>query len=333
MPVQPGLAEATAAKGREAAVTPRPARGRAASKASAGTQRAEPRAGPFMLHLHRHHRPRQPRRRRPYRNRRPTETAAEAAEAGRAAGGRGLGNRKGPGGHDPDAVRRANCGSAFAHSQLASGGFSCLQVLGRRAHRHDLGPGLTVVVVLSAPVVVDVRPPAKAKRVPCTVMVDPDTAVTLPTAKATVPAGRVTVVRGRVPAPGKVPPVRPPKPPPPNAPPPPPPKPRLQVPLVDEKIVTLVAFTAPAEPFEPVAVMHTPTFTSLRLAFRVAVIVVEAVRSTVVWPVSVFCTSRVLPVMLAMLPVAAGPNAGRPPAPRQPPPRPVGSGSGQWWSS
>src|SRR5208282_2338067 len=52
VPVQPGLAEATGAKGREAAVTPRPARGRAASKASAGTQRAEPRAGPFMLHLH-----------------------------------------------------------------------------------------------------------------------------------------------------------------------------------------------------------------------------------------------------------------------------------------
>jgi len=181
------------------------------------------------------------------------------------------------------------------------------------------GPGLTVVVVLSAPVVVDVRPPAKAKRVPCTVMVDPDTAVTLPTAKATVPAGRVTAVRGRVPAPGKVPPVRPPKPPPPNPAPPPPPKPRLQVPLVDEKMVRFVAFTAPAEPFEPVAVMHTPTFTSLRLAVRVAVMVVEAVRSTVVWPVAVFCTSTVLPVMLAILPVAAGVKADDPaPAPGPP---------------
>jgi hypothetical protein len=180
------------------------------------------------------------------------------------------------------------------------------------------GPGLTVVVVPSAPFVVEVRPPAKAKRVPCTVMVDPDTAVTLPLAKATVPVGRVTVVRGRLPAPGKVPPVRPPKPPPPNAP-PPPPKPRLQVPLVDEKIVTLVAFTAPAKPFEPVAVTHSPTVTSLRLAFRLAVMVVEAVRSTVVWPVSVFCTSRVLPVMLAILPVAAGPNAEAPPGEPAPP--------------
>src|SRR5579863_1104524 len=154
-------------------------------------------------------------------------------------------------------------------------------------------------------------------------MVDPDTAVTLPSAKATVPAGRVTAVRGRVPAPGKVPPVRPPKPPPPNAPPPPPPpKPRLQVPLVDEKMVTLVAFTAPAEPFEPVAVMHTPTFTSLRLAVRLAVIVVEAVRSTVVWPVAVFCTSRVLPVILAIFPVAAGLKAGEPATPPGPPAAP-----------
>jgi hypothetical protein len=86
----------------------------------------------------------------------------------------------------------------------------------------------------------------------------------------------------------------------------------LQVPLVDEKMVTLVAFTAPAEPFEPVAVMHTPTFTSLRLAVRVAVMVVEAVMSTVVWPVEVFCTSRVLPVILAILPVAAGAKEGVP---------------------
>jgi hypothetical protein len=94
----------------------------------------------------------------------------------------------------------------------------------------------------------------------------------------------------------------------------------LQVPPVDEKTVTLVAFTAPAEPFEPVAVMQTPTFTSLRLAFTVAVIAVDAVRSTVVWPVSVFCTSRVLPVMLAMLPEAAGPNPEGPPAEPAPPP-------------
>jgi len=182
------------------------------------------------------------------------------------------------------------------------------------------GPGLPVVVVLSAPLVVDEEPPAKAKCVPCTVMVEPDTAVTFPTAIATLPVGRTGVVRGRLPAPGKVPTgkVRP-EPPPPKTP-PPPPKPRLQVPPVDEKIVTLVAFTAPAGPFEPVAVMHTPAFTSLRLAFRVAVIVVETVRSTVVWPVSVFCTSSVSPVMLAMLPEAAGPNAEVPPAERAAPP-------------
>jgi len=100
----------------------------------------------------------------------------------------------------------------------------------------------------------------------------------------------------------------------------------LQVPLVDEKIVTFVAFTAPAEPFEPVAVMHTPTLTSLRLAVRLAVMVVEAVRSTVVWPVEVFCTSRVLPVMLAILPVAAGVKADDPaaaPGPPAAPPPPV----------
>jgi hypothetical protein len=144
------------------------------------------------------------------------------------------------------------------------------------------GPGLTVVVVLSAAAVVVVRPPGNAMRVPCTVMVEPDTAVTLPIAKATLPAGRVTVVRGRVPAPGNVPPVRPPNPPPPAKPPAPPPKPRLHVPPVGEEIVTVVAFTAPAEPFEPVAVMQVPTITSLRLAFRLAMIVVEAVRSTVV---------------------------------------------------
>jgi hypothetical protein len=47
--------------------------------------------------------------------------------------------------------------------------------------------------------------------------------------------------------------------------------------------------------------------------------VVEAVRSTVVWPVSVFCTSRVLPVMLAILPLAAGPNAEAPPGEPAPP--------------
>jgi hypothetical protein len=73
--------------------------------------------------------------------------------------------------------------------------------------------------------------------------------------------------------------------------------------------------------------MHSPTVTSLRAAFRLAVIVVEAVRSTVVWPVSVFCTSRVLPVMLAILPVAAGLNAdepaGPPPAPPAAPPPPA----------
>jgi outer membrane biosynthesis protein TonB len=149
------------------------------------------------------------------------------------------------------------------------------------------GPGLTVVVVLSAPVVVDVRPPGKAMCTPWTVIVEPDTAVTLPIAKATVPLGRVTVVRGRLPAPGKVPPVRPPNPPPPAPPrpakpPAPPPKPRLHVPPVGEEIVTLVAFTAPAEPFAPVAVMQVPTITSLRLAFRLAMIVVEADTSTVV---------------------------------------------------
>jgi hypothetical protein len=98
---------------------------------------------------------------------------------------------------------------------------------------------------------------------------------------------------------------------------------------VGEEIVTVVAFTAPAEPFEPVAVMQVPTITSLRLAFRLAMIVVEAVRSTVVWPLAALCTSRVFPVMLAMLPVAAGLNADdpapapgppAPPAPPAPPP-------------
>jgi hypothetical protein len=88
---------------------------------------------------------------------------------------------------------------------------------------------------------------------------------------------------------------------------------------VGDEIVTVVAFTAPADPFEPVAVMQVPTVTSLRLAFRLAMIVVEAVRSTVVWPLSVFCTSSVLPVMLAMLPVAAGLNADDPAAPPAPP--------------
>jgi hypothetical protein len=51
--------------------------------------------------------------------------------------------------------------------------------------------------------------------------------------------------------------------------------------------------------------------------------VVEAVRSTVVWPLSVFCTSRVLPVMLAMLPVAAGLNADDPAAAPGPPAAPA----------
>ena len=147
------------------------------------------------------------------------------------------------------------------------------------------GPGLTVVVVLSAPVVVDVRPPTKARRVPFSRNGRPRHRCYLADCKSDGP-GRPCNRRARSGAGARegAAGATPKKPPPPKnpAPPPPPPKPRLQVPLVDEKIVTFVAFAAPAEPFEPVAVMHTPTFTSLRLAVRLAVMVVEAVRSTVV---------------------------------------------------
>jgi hypothetical protein len=65
--------------------------------------------------------------------------------------------------------------------------------------------------------------------------------------------------------------------------------------------------------------MQVPTVTSLRLAFNVAVMVVAAVRSTVVWPDSLFCTSNVSPVMVAICPEAEGPNVDAPPAGAAPP--------------
>jgi hypothetical protein len=174
-----------------------------------------------------------------------------------------------------------------------------------------------VTVTVLGPVLVDVVLPEKLKLSACTVIVEPDTDVTLPEAVAKL-AGRVTVVRGREldVRLGKVPAVLPGK-----RPPGPlkTPRPRPQLPLAEGEIVTVVASTAPPGPFVPTAVMHTPAVTSLTLADTVAVMSVLEVRSTVVWPVSVFCTSSVSPEMLAIFPKAAGAKADVPPAPPAPP--------------
>jgi hypothetical protein len=90
----------------------------------------------------------------------------------------------------------------------------------------------------------------------------------------------------------------------------------------------LVASTAaPPLPFVPEAVTHVPALTAVSLTATVAVIRVLAVKITVVWPLSWLCTSSVFPVMLAIVPEAAGANdaasAGRAPPPAPPAPLPA----------
>lgn len=168
-----------------------------------------------------------------------------------------------------------------------------------------------VLVRLAAADVVVREKEEKEKTMPWSVMVDPETAVTLPEAVAklagTVTLGRLPEVRvGNEPDPrGKLPKLPAPVPvgrvPAPNRP--------VQLPEVVGSIVMEVALTPPVDVFVPVAVMQDPALTSLRDSSTVAVILVLEVTLTVVWPLSVFCTSRMLPEILAILPSAAGVKA------------------------
>jgi hypothetical protein len=167
--------------------------------------------------------------------------------------------------------------------------------------------GVTTVVLDDD---VPVREPAVAKDKPLIIMVDPETDVTWPKAAAKL-AGRaslagdpVPVVRvGKVPLPvGTSPPAPPPKR-------PAPPRALAHLPLTEGSTATLVAWTTSAVPFVPVAVMQDPVTMVLMPTGTVAVILVLAVKSTVVWPLSALWTSSVLPVMLAIVPEAAGAKA------------------------
>jgi hypothetical protein len=86
----------------------------------------------------------------------------------------------------------------------------------------------------------------------------------------------------------------------------------VQFPFAEAWTSTDVAFTVSAlAPFVPVAEMHAPAVTSLRVAETVWEMTVLAVTSTVVWPLAPW-TSSVPPEMLAIFPEAAAPNVPAP---------------------
>ena len=143
--------------------------------------------------------------------------------------------------------------------------------------------------------------PENEKIVPSTATFDPDTEVTFPKAEAAFGGG----VKDR---PGLLLPVVPRRklPPPAGPPPRPPLKPLPQLAPLAATSVTVVASRAPLFAFVPVAVMQLPVATAFKLTATVAVIAVLAVMSTVVWPVCWLRTSKVLPDMYAIWPLAAG---------------------------
>jgi hypothetical protein len=143
--------------------------------------------------------------------------------------------------------------------------------------------------------------PENEKIVPSTVIFDPDTEVTFPKAVAAF-AGWV---KDR---PGLLLPVVPRRklPPPAGPPPRPPRKPLPQLAPLAATSDTVVASRAPLFALVPVAVMQLPMVTAFKLTSTVAVIAVLGVTSTVVWPVCWLRTSKVLPDMYAIWPLAAG---------------------------
>lgn len=186
----------------------------------------------------------------------------------------------------------------------------------------DLAGGVLVVVVVDLPEELEGRRPRPLRRTPSTVNPLDETSLTFPVAnekfrKAEDPPGGIDPFLGKVPPLGRVPPLKRnplPRPPAPGAPPKnPAPAPAVgQLPLESGwETVTVMALTGPVvdEPPEargPVAVMQSPTDTAEAETVSVWVKVVVGVQLTVTWPVSGFCTSIEVPLIVATVPAADG---------------------------